>query len=272
MPQPPKRLTPSNGALDLFGSEVRRYRELAGRMSIADLADKIPYSPSFVGAIERAESGCERGFAEACDEVLETKQALAHLHDGLFAKKVGGLPEWFKAWPGVEESAVKLAVYQPLVIYGLLQTDAYANVLLGQNSAAVEARMKRQAILSREDPPPPRVVYVFPEHVLWVDKGGPAVMYEQLGRLIKPPSPHTSIQVVPGGVPHLGNDGAFVIATLADGTEAAYVETSARGIMLDSRADISRLKDVFTDICTQALPVGMSAELINRTNEERWKS
>ncbi|MFC6882770.1 MULTISPECIES: helix-turn-helix domain-containing protein [Actinomadura] len=270
MPQPPKQLTPSNGALDLFGSEVRRYRERAS-LSIAALAELIPYSPSFVGAVERADSGCERGFAEAVDGVLDTHDALVHLHDGLFGKKSGAFPTWFEKWPRVEEKAGKLVVYQPLVIYGLLQTPEYANVVLGGDVTGVESRMKRQAVLTRDDPPPPRLVYVLPEHVLWLEKGGPDVMRAQLDRLVAAVASRASVQVIPAGVSHPGNDGAFVIATAPDGSETAYVETAARGIMLDATDDVSRLKDVFTDICTQALPVSMSIDLIERTNEERWK-
>lgn len=269
MPQPPKQLTPSNGALDLFGSEVRRYRERAS-LSIAALADLIPYSPSFVGAVERADSGCERGFAEAVDGVLDTHDALVHLHDGLFGKKSGAFPEWFEKWPRVEEKAERFTVYEPLVVHGLLQTPEYANVVLGGDREGVEARMKRQAILGRDAPPPPRLVYVLPEHVLWLDKGGPDIMRAQLEKLVAVVSPRLSVQVVPAGIPHPGSDGALIVATLADGTDVGYVETPARGIMLEAADDIMRLKSVFTDISTNALPVGMSIDLIKRTVEERW--
>jgi hypothetical protein len=269
MPQPPKRLTPSNSALDLFGSEVRRYRVLANH-SIKQLADKIPYSPSFIGAVERAESHCERTFAEHCDAVLGTKEALAHLHDGLFGNKKDGFPEWFRKWPGVEAEADTLQVYSPIVIHGLLQNEAYASTLLLGDREATEARLARQAILTRSDPVPPRLIYVLPETVLWYDVGGPDVMREQLKYLADAVTPRLSVQVVPNGLPHPGNEGAFVLATLPDGGEIAYVETGARGIMMDAREDISRLKDRFAAICTQALPTSLSAELINRTIEEKW--
>ncbi|MFI0370515.1 Scr1 family TA system antitoxin-like transcriptional regulator [Actinomadura sp. 1N219] len=269
MPQPPKRLTPSNSALDLFGSEVRRYRVLAN-YSIKQLAAKIPYSPSFIGAVERAESHCERSFAEHCDAVLDTKQALAHLHDGLFGNKKDGIPEWFRKWPGVEEESSTLKVYEPQVVYGLLQTEEYASTLLFGNRESVEARMARQAILTRTGPNPPRLVYVLPEVVLWYDVGGPSVMQAQLKHLADSIGDRLSVQVIPNGVPHPGNEGAFVVATLPDGKEVALVETAARGIMMDSREDISRLKDTFDAIGTQALPTRMSADLINHTAEEKW--
>ncbi|TDB98661.1 DUF5753 domain-containing protein [Actinomadura sp. 7K534] len=270
MPQPPKRLTPSNSALDLFGSEVRRYRALANH-SIKQLADKIPYSPSFIGAVERAESHCERTFAEHCDAVLDTKEALAHLHDGLFGKKKDGFPEWFRKWPTVEEDAGTLKVYEPIVIYGLLQTEDYASTLLFGDREAIDARLARQAILTRTNPKPPRIIYLLPETVLWNDVGGPEVMRAQLQHLVKAVGPRLSVQVVPNGAPHPGNEGTFTVATLLGGEEIAFAETALRGIMIEDREDISRLKERFNAIGTQALPVGMSVDLIKRTIDEKWQ-
>ncbi|WP_344405503.1 helix-turn-helix domain-containing protein, partial [Actinomadura nitritigenes] len=156
MPQRPKRLTPSRGPLDLFGSEVRRYRTLAD-LSLAQLAALIPYAPSTIGEIERGESGCDRGFAEDCDRVLDTRDALAHLHDGLFDGRSAAFPEYFAEWPDYEGQAEILRAYEPLVIYGLLQTPGYADVLLYGDQQAIQARMDRQAVLSRAEPPPPRL-------------------------------------------------------------------------------------------------------------------
>jgi hypothetical protein len=271
MPQPPKRLTPSNSALDLFGSEVRRYRVLAN-YSIKQLGDKIPYSPSFIGAVERAESHCDRKFAEHCDNILDTKQALAHLHDGLFGDKKDGFPEWFRKWPGVEEGTGTLKVYGPHVVYGLLQTEEYASTLLFGDREAIDARMARQAILTRTDPMPPRLIYILPETVLWNDVGGSDVMRLQLERLTQSIGPRLGIQVIPNGVPHPGNQGSFTLATMPDGQEIAYIETAARGIMMDAQEDIFKLKDRFDAISTQALPTKMSADLINRTIEEKRKT
>ncbi|MFI6518529.1 helix-turn-helix domain-containing protein [Spirillospora sp. NPDC050679] len=270
MPQPEKRLTPSNGALDLFGAELRRYRQRAG-MSIAQLADVIPYSASFIGAVERAESGCERKFAEMCDAALETMDALANLHDGLFDGRQSAFPEWFREWAEIESLAVSLKTYQPYVVYGLLQTPQYADVLLYGDTAKVTARIERQAVLTREDPRPPRLIAVMPEHVLWNDIGGADVMGPQLQKLSDAVSPLTSVQVVRNGARHPGNLGAFILATLPDGSEVAYLETALRGMILTERADITPLKDQFDAICTQALPVGMSVDLIQSTNE-RWKT
>ncbi|MEU8123674.1 DUF5753 domain-containing protein [Spirillospora sp. NPDC049024] len=270
MPQPPKRLTPSNSPLDLFGSEVRRYRVLADH-SIKQLADKIPYSASFIGAVERAECHCERNFAEHCDAVLDTKQALSHLHDGLFGDKRNGFPEWFRKWPAVEEQAGTLKVYSPIVVHGLFQTLEYASALLFGDRQAIDGRMARQVVLTRTDPLPPRLIYVLPETVLSYDVGGPEVMGPQLEYLAEVINPRISIQVVPNGAVHPGNRGEFMIATLPGGEEIAFADSAGRGIMQDTREDICRLKETFDAISTQALPTRLSADLIKHTIEEKWR-
>jgi transcriptional regulator with XRE-family HTH domain len=177
MGQEPKKLTPSKSAKDRFGSEVRRYRELE-RISIAALANKIPYSASYIGDVERGDSGCVREFAEACDGALNTREALQHLWDALYATTGSAVPDWFTPWPKIVDDAVMLRVYEPLVFYGLLQTPEYANAILFGDQGLVESRLAWQAVLAKTDAP--RLVYVLPEWVLHHDIGGPEVMAAQL--------------------------------------------------------------------------------------------
>lgn len=64
--------------------------------------------------------------------------------------------------------------------------------------------------------------------------------------------------------------GSFVLATLDDASDVAYTETAARGLTLGDKQDLQTLNESFAKISAQALPVGMSIDLINRTAEERW--
>ena len=77
---------------------------------------------------------------------------------------------------------------------------------MGGDQQAVEARMSRQAILTRDDPAPPRVSVLLAETVLLNPVGGAEVMREQLEHLITAQSARLSVQVVPypstpGGLP-----------------------------------------------------------------------
>ncbi|MEV5706314.1 helix-turn-helix transcriptional regulator [Actinoallomurus sp. NPDC052274] len=252
--------------LELFGSEVKRYRSISG-LSQDQLGEKVPVCGSHIGKIERGETRCDRAIAVKLDEILDTRGALPSLWDELVLD--AAFPVWFD-WPEVESEADFLGTYQCLVVDGLLQTEDYASALLGGDKAATAARMKRQAVLSRDDPPPPRISALLAEGVLRNQVGDRDIMRGQLEHLMAITSPRISVQVVPGPLRLDDTAGAFVLATLRDRTELAYVETALRGITVSEAEDIRLLSEVYDDIRSRALPVGMSKELIGRILEEQW--
>jgi Domain of unknown function (DUF5753) len=156
------------------------------------------------------------------------------------------------------------------VIDGLLQTEDYARTLLYGKESDVQVRMSRQGILTRTETPPPLLIYVLSEIVLRHEIGGPKVMHDQLLQLAASASERVRIHVVPNGVVHPGVRGSFVLATLADRSEVAYVETGARAMTLGESEDLQALSENFEMIRSHALPVGQSIELILRTAEEIW--
>lgn len=265
MARPPSDLNPGASPLALFGSELRRYRELAD-LSQDQLGSKINYSGSFIGQVERAEKRCERALAVRADDELDTRAALTHLWDGLI--KVSAFPHWFD-WPMYEAAAITLRSFQLAVVYGLLQTEDYASALLHGDETAVAGRLARQSILTREDPPPPHLVCVLDESVLYRQVGSPEVMREQLEHLVASVSDRVSIQIVPSRQ-HRGISGSFVLATLDDRSEVAYVETAALGMTMGEPKTLTTLNESFDRIRSQALPVDMSIELITRTAERKW--
>jgi hypothetical protein len=170
-------------------------------------------------------------------------------------------------WMPYEEGAGVLKTFQPRLVYGLLQTEAYTGVVLGGDEMAVGRRLSRQRILDR--PEPPTLHIVLDESVLWRNVGGPGVMREQLSHLVETSSRKVQIQILPNGG-HLATQGPFVLATLENGSTAAYLETAVRGLIATSPEDLARADAAWEAIKGDALPVGMSMELIKRTAEERW--
>ncbi|WP_396446997.1 DUF5753 domain-containing protein, partial [Actinomadura sp.] len=181
--------------------------------------------------------------------------------------KDAAFPVWFD-WVSIEEMARALESWQTMLIHGLLQTPAYAAAVLHGNTEAIEARLKRQEILVREDPPD--CTFLMDEGVLYREVGGPEVMRDQLEHLLNPPSDRITVQVVPSHGEHIGNVGSFTVATLEDLTEVAYVETVARGFTMGEVEDISEVRRALREIRSLALPVGQSADLISRTVKDRW--
>ena len=105
----------------------------------------------------------------------------------------------------LEASASLLRSFQPCMVIGLLQTEAYARAVFGSTltgrglEQAVAARRKRQAVLHDERK---RLVLVMSEGALRWQAGSPAVMLEQLDAIAEATRlPTVRIGVVPYSTP-----------------------------------------------------------------------
>ncbi|GAA2988699.1 helix-turn-helix transcriptional regulator [Streptosporangium longisporum] len=249
----------------IWGRELRHYRKAAG-LTQGQLAERIHFSESLISGVETGQLPASPEFAEICDQALATGNALSRLLDW---RKGQVFPSWFGRWRDKEQEATALRAYEPLVFPGLLQTEEYARVLLGENEAAVEARLDRQAILTREDPRPPTLRCVVDEAVLHRPIGGAKVMKEQLEHIISAISPRLSFQVLPHGM-HSGLMGGFAIATLSGGSDVLYAETAVRGITTSDPEDVTIAVERFEAIRGEALPMSMSIDLIQKAVSEKW--
>lgn len=249
----------------IWGRELRHYRKAAG-LTQGQLAERVHFSEGLISGVETGQLPASPEFAEACDNVLDTGGALHRLLDW---RKGQVFPSWFGKWHEKEQAAVTLRTYEPLLVPGLLQTEQYARALLRGDDVAVAARMGRQAILTREDPPAPVLRCVIDEAVLFRPIGGSDLMKGQLQRLLDAVTPRLSIQVLPHGL-HSGLLGGFVIATLEGGAEVLYAETAVRGVTTSDQEEVAAGVERFEAIRTEALPLSMSLEAIKKAMVERW--
>jgi transcriptional regulator with XRE-family HTH domain len=249
----------------IWGRELRHYRQLAG-LTQEELAREVHFSTPLISGIETGRLPATLEFAEACERVLNTGGALIRLLDW---RKESRFPTWFRAWVPEEERATLLRAFELAIVYGLLQTEDYARALLDGDESAIAARMDRQRILTRTDPPPPTVHCVLDESVLYREIGDRKVMHDQLLYLVEAVSHRLTIQIVPLRK-HKGISGCFALATLDDNSEVAYVETITGGQVTGGADDLAAVRVAWESIRSKALPVDMSIELIKRTVEERW--
>ncbi|RBQ14523.1 hypothetical protein DP939_40385 [Spongiactinospora rosea] len=141
-----------------FGAELRRRREEKG-WTQRSLAAHLGYGHSLIGHIERGTRNPQKVFAERCDEVFGLDGYFVRLWRLTNEAPTG--PLWYAKWKDeIEPEAEVLRTWDPLVIPGLLQTEAYARALIaGGESAAheiedrVRARMGRRGALERAKPP-----------------------------------------------------------------------------------------------------------------------
>jgi transcriptional regulator with XRE-family HTH domain len=263
-------------ALSLFADELKAAREQRG-WSQADLAEQIPYSLSTISMVEALHRVPTRDLAAHLDKVFGTP--------GTFARLEGRLrdlpfPASFRPFAAYEAEATALYVFEHSLIPGLLQTPEYARAVLATRPNTAEdeidnlvaARLARQVILTRDEPPPPLLWALIDEGVLHRPVAPAEVMCDQLARLVEiSRRPNVTVQVLPysaGG--HSGLLGAFTIADLGSNPGTVNVEDITDGRVFEDPSMVSRVTLRYKSLQSEALPKGASRELIARVAEERW--
>ncbi|GAA4612623.1 helix-turn-helix transcriptional regulator [Actinoallomurus liliacearum] len=255
-------------ALVAFGRQMRRMREAKGLTQEA-IARLTKVSAPQVSKIEAGKKRATRSFVENVDGFLEAGGALISLWEDL-NEDGHPVPIWFD-WPQIEADAIELTCYQLSVIAGLAQSASYATAILGGNKDAVDARLERQKLFDKENAP--TVALLVDEQALYRPVGTAETMRDQLHHLLSlSERPNVTVQVVSSSGEHSGNGSSFVLATMADMSRVAYVETVMRGLATDDPADLATLSRVLVDLRNRTLPGHMSRDLIRKVAEERWTS
>ena len=271
---------PEAGAspLALFGAELRHYRTAAG-LSQEQLGERIGYSAALVGAVETARRMPTEDFTARCDEVeeLRTGGALlrlrAHLREQLHRQV---WPPWFREWPSIEREALTLRSWELPVIPGLLQTAAYARAVLRgvlpdasdeEIEEQVSARLQRQDILQRQDPP--MLWAIMDEGALRRRVGDAEIMREQFAHLVEmAQKPKVKVLVVPATAgAHVGLSGAFAIAEFRESPEMVYLDTAAQGQIADHPDIVKACVRIFDSLRAEALPPRASVELVTEVRQ-----
>ena len=279
---PTRELHPTAGPLDFFGAEVRRWRNAAG-LSQEQLGQRIGYSAALVGRVELGERAPSLDFAAGCDRTMPTA-------DGLFGRLYelarhwdGGYPSWFAEWVEAERQVTSLRTWEPLLVPGLLQTPDYARALFlawhgtdsdDQVDQLVSARIERQAIFQRDDPP--ALWAVLDEGVLRRRIGSDAVMYDQLQRLAQEADrPNLTLRILPLGAAHTVFGESFVIFGFGADSDAMLqdvvsTEHLRSGFTLEGERDTYLHRIAFQMLSEAALDPVASRKLILETAEAYW--
>jgi transcriptional regulator with XRE-family HTH domain len=262
----------------LTSSEVRHYRTAAG-LSQEQLGERIGYSAALVGAVETARRMASDDFTQRCDQVAElsTAGALGRLREHLREQLHRQVwPAWFREWPSIEREASTLRSWEWAVVPGLLQTGEYARAMLRgvlpddsdeEIEQQVSARLRRQDILRRQDPP--MLWAIMDEGALRRQVGNAEIMRGQFAHLVAMTQcPKVKVLVVPATAgAHVGLAGAFVIAGFRDTPEMVYLDTAAQGQMADHPDIVKACAQVFDTLRAEALPPRASLELITEVRQ-----
>lgn len=243
---------------------------------------RLPVSGQLIGAYENGWRVPTRDTTALLDAVpeLNTNGTLLVLWEE-FKQEMSyqAHPVWFQEWPDHEAAARQLRWFEPTLVPGLLQTRDYARAVLGTKFGITEeeveervtARLKRQEILERDNPP---VLWVIlDEWLLRRPVGGRHVMLEQIEHLITAAKrPMIQIEIIPASTgTHDGLNGHFVIADFDDQPSVAYQEAALRGMPVTDRNDIASLNLRWDTLRGETVPRGTSLALLEEAAKS-WAS
>lgn len=171
--------------------------------SSQEVADMIGFSRSTIKNIESGQRAPTPEQAEALDKAFGTSGTFQRME-----RRIRGIPfsAGFRPFTPHEQKAWSLRIFEHSMAPGLFQTIDYAQAITEKHPETdaetvkeqVNGRLSRQAVLSRSDPPPPRIVALLAEQALYANIGGPSVMAGQLEHLLElARMPRITIQVIP---------------------------------------------------------------------------
>ncbi|MFY1625781.1 helix-turn-helix domain-containing protein [Micromonospora sp. WMMD723] len=255
---------------DFVVAEIRRARGAAG-MTQEAFGRGAGFSASHVSAVEGGTRALTLDFIKGADRALST--------GGLFERLVSklGTPSWFLPWLDAERNATQLRYFEPNLIPGLLQTEAYARAVLrtvdsltdDEVEQRVSARIDRQRILTGGHPP--QLVAVLDERAIRLaGEGFGVVMGQQITQLIaRAELPHVHVHVIPAvtGL-HVGLSGPFALARSAGGVWVGHLENQLGGVVVDKDDELATLQARWENVRNEALPRRQSIDLLKEVGSQ----
>jgi transcriptional regulator with XRE-family HTH domain len=189
------------------------------------------------------------------------------------------LPEWFKVAVGLEESASLIRAYEPQVVPGLLQTEAYVRAITAasfpseqeeESERRVALRLARQDLLKR--PAPPEYWVVLEETVLRRAIGGPDVMRGQVEYLIECAArPNITIQVLPFAAGwHPAMYGMFNLFRFPDDAipDVVYSEGLTSAYYLNKPEETTKYTEALDQMAAMAATPDQSVSILREVLKE----
>jgi transcriptional regulator with XRE-family HTH domain len=259
-----------------LAAELRRLRREA-ELSIEEAATGFGWQPSKLSRIENRQIGINTSDLRKLLDLykvddLAYRNALVDM-----ARRATERGWWQSAGSdvvsntlanliGLEAEARTIRSYEPELVPGLVQTEAYARAIMRAWQPAwttrdierrVEVRLGRQEILTRSDPPAPQVNLILNEAVLRRPVGRNEVMHEQIEMLVKERDPaNVTVQVLPFNAgAHPAMVGPFHMLTFFDPGDlgVVHVEGIGNSLIVERPEDLRRYDEVWGMLQARAL-------------------
>ncbi len=273
-----------------LGRYLRQLREDA-RITVKRAAEELEWSAPKIWRIEGGTTSMRALDVEAmCRLYGATPDRTAALME--LARETKSKGWWhsysdviapsFELYVGLESAANRLRQYEPELIPGLLQTEAYAtevfrtrdrNLADDEVRRRVAVRRERQELLTRMWPSAPRLEVILNEAVLRRPLRDPAAMAEQLRHLTRAGGlPNVSVRVLPYAVgihPAAMAGGPFVILDFPDNGDVrgaepttVYSDGLTGSLYLDKPTEVDAYGAVWDEITKSSLNEAQSKKLI----------
>ncbi|WP_438292384.1 helix-turn-helix domain-containing protein [Streptomyces sp. HUAS TT7] len=267
---PRKRPRKNTSAMRMVGALVATFRIAAG-LTQRQLGERVLLHEEMIASIEQGRRPLKLDLAALLDQLLDTKGALTTAVENM--PEIDLIPAWAEEYMDLEREAIALSWFENQVLPGLLQTESYARAVFlskvpamseDEINAQVAARLERQEILHRKEPP--TLSFVISEAILRDRLGSDAVYAEMLRHLRGCTDlPGLTLQVMPlGRHTHAGLAGPFVLLETPDHQHLAYTETHRGSQLISDPDEVSVLAQKYAMLRTQALNSEQTRGLLDR--------
>ncbi|KPI29312.1 helix-turn-helix domain protein [Actinobacteria bacterium OV450] len=274
-----------------LGAELTRLREQAG-LTGDQAAKKVGCAASAISRVENGTSGFQRieqftKLLEAYAATFEDTEVLTDWYknakqEDWWTPKVSVLPSGLTTFLAFESGARSARAWTPMVVNGLLQTEAYARALIESARSAddrtsefvenaVEVRLNRKKRITEDGM---ELVCIMDESALRNMVGGPDVMrdqYEEIKRLGA--LPNVTIQIIPFAAPAyrvVGGEFLLLDFDRKDLPGPAVVSSTVSGEarVLSKERPVKQFSRRFDFLTKGALPVHETPAFLDRLARE----
>lgn len=259
-----------------LAAELRRLRH-ESEFSIEDVAGELGWQPSKLSRIENRQIGITTSDLRKLLDLykLEDKGYRSQLTDMARRATERG---WWQSFStdvvpaalanliGLETEARSIRSYEPELVPGLLQTEAYARAVMRAWQPAwtaadidrrVEIRMARQEVLQLNPSQAPTVNFILNESVLRRSVSSTEVMHEQIESLAKERDPeNVTVQILPFNTgAHPAMTGSFQILAFSDPGDlgVVHVESAMSALNLERAEELRRYDEIWGSLQARAL-------------------
>jgi transcriptional regulator with XRE-family HTH domain len=282
----PVRNNPTGRQLRL-GTELRKLRDRAG-LTAAEASQLLGVKPNQISNMEAGRAGvsAERVRTMACTYECSDTAHIKALVGMTGDRKRGWWEEYREILPAplldlaeLEQHAKSLRGATTARVPGLLQTREYALEIFRQAVTELSPpdiehrlsfRVKRQAILFREDNPTPYEAIVH-EAALRMKVGGPTVARQQLQHMLDMSDrDHITLRAITfdvGAYPGSGQSIYYAHGPVPQ-LDTVHLDQSHGLVFLDAEAQLHKYRTLFERVEAVALDPGKTRDLIHNVMRE----